>query len=93
MVKTLTKPSSTVAQENAGFPCATQAASFAVTLRAMPSNVPAEIRLRKLLKLAKRHLALKCIDVAAVPGDGCRTGSISPGECLTGEAGKDVRKC
>ena len=73
MTETLTKPSRESRAENTGVSCATERALFAVTLMAMPSTVPAEIRIRKLLKLDKRHLDLKCVDVAAVAGDGCNT--------------------
>jgi hypothetical protein len=35
---------------------------YILTLRALPSDVPPEIRLRQLLKIALRRFGMKCID-------------------------------
>ncbi len=42
---------------------------YTITIRAMPSNTPAAIRLRQLLKLALRAFSLRCISVTEITGD------------------------
>jgi hypothetical protein len=44
-----------------------QQPNFRVEFRAQPSEVPAIVRIRRLLKYAGRVLGLVCVDLAEIP--------------------------
>lgn len=46
---------------------------YALILTAKPSDVPAIIRLRRLLKLALRGFAMECIEVKEIPATAPQT--------------------
>jgi hypothetical protein len=57
---------------------------YRVILEAKPDEAPPHVRLRRLLKLAGRGFALRCVEVVKLP-DG------APLECVPGtEGGADV---
>ncbi|HET6249490.1 MAG TPA: hypothetical protein VFE47_17505 [Tepidisphaeraceae bacterium] len=47
--------------------------TYAIILRPIDQAVPAEVRLRRLLKAALRAYGLRCIDVRELPADQERT--------------------
>jgi hypothetical protein len=60
---------------------ADQATVYRVTFLALPDDVPPSIRLRRLLKIALRALALKCTEAE----------EIRPSEGDTGPAGRRIK--
>jgi len=52
--------------------------TYRVTLEAKPDEAPAHVRLRRLLKLAGRGFALKCIEVVKVPDGELCEGAAAP---------------
>jgi hypothetical protein len=45
--------------------------AFTITLADMRQGPPVEIRLRRLLKIARRMFALECIDITETKSDFC----------------------
>jgi hypothetical protein len=42
---------------------------WVLTFRPLPSDVPVEVRVRRLLKISLRAFGLKCVDMAVVDKD------------------------
>jgi hypothetical protein len=62
---------------------------FTITFRALPHPAPATVRLRRLLKLALRSLAFRCMSVEAGPdaGEGAKHSPALQPAASTGKGG------